>query len=145
MGAAISPDGKTLFTACSDGTARLWDAATGQQKCAPLQHKSSVLGLALSPDGKTLLTGCADGMAHLWDVWRRTPRVPPFRLRAADVNMWYMAFSPDGKLVVTPSSDGIPLRDAATVRPRGPAVRIPGEFRSAALEPQRKGPFDREW
>ena len=35
---AFSPDGKTMLTGCSDKTARLWDAATGQPIGPPIPH-----------------------------------------------------------------------------------------------------------
>ena len=52
---AFSPDGKTVLTGSVDGTARLWDAATGQPIGPPLPHQSGVWAVAFSPDGKTVL------------------------------------------------------------------------------------------
>ena len=55
--AAFSPDGKRIVTASGDKTARLWDAATGQQIGAPLVgHEGAVHSAAFSPDGKRIVT-----------------------------------------------------------------------------------------
>jgi WD40 repeat protein len=48
---AFSHDGKTLATAASDGTARLWDLATRGQIGAPFGSGADTA--AFSPDGKT--------------------------------------------------------------------------------------------
>jgi len=64
---AISPDGRTIATASRDGTAKLWDLATGNLK-AILQHEGKVLHVTFSHDSKTLATGSEDRTAHLWNV-----------------------------------------------------------------------------
>src|SRR5205807_33988 len=64
---AFSPDGKVLLTGCWDGTACLWDVATGHRLRA-LEHAKAVCAVAFSPDGKTVLTGCADGGARFWQT-----------------------------------------------------------------------------
>ena len=66
--AIFSPDGQTILTASPDGTARLWNVATGEPKSEPLLHEGRVLFAAFSPDGKTVVTASSDRTARLWDV-----------------------------------------------------------------------------
>jgi WD40 repeat protein/serine/threonine protein kinase len=56
----FSPDGKRLLTASWDGTARIWDAGTGEHLHALEGHECSLLTAAFSPDGKRVLTVSAN-------------------------------------------------------------------------------------
>ena len=51
-----SPDGKFIVTASTDETARIWDAATGQQFRSLSGHTNAVNSAAYSPDGKFIVT-----------------------------------------------------------------------------------------
>ena len=66
MSAALSPDGTRVATASEDGTARLWDAATGAPLGEPMRHEGAVLSAAFGPDGARVLTTSDDGTARLW-------------------------------------------------------------------------------
>ena len=60
-------DGKALLTTSQDGTARLWDAATGLPLGPALYHRGAVVLGGFSHDGKTVVTTGADGTVCLWD------------------------------------------------------------------------------
>src|SRR5262249_5294766 len=54
--AVFAPDSQTLATASADGTARLWDTASGEQRHTLQGHKDAVWSVTFSPDGKTVAT-----------------------------------------------------------------------------------------
>ena len=66
--AAYSPDGKFIVTASEDQTARIWDAATGQEVRTLSGHTGAVNSAAYSPDGKFIVTASADQTARIWDA-----------------------------------------------------------------------------
>ena len=65
---AWSPEGKRLATGSRDGTAKVWDAASGQELLTLKGHSNFVIGIAWSPDGKRLATGSWDNTAKVWDA-----------------------------------------------------------------------------
>ncbi len=65
---SFSPDGSRLVTAGNDGTARVWDAATGSPLSPPLYHGTSLLRARFTPDGYRVLTVGSDPTARLWDL-----------------------------------------------------------------------------
>lgn len=65
----FSQDMKYVASASGDGTAQIWDAATGSPKFAtPLRHSGEVTSVAFSPDGKYVVTGSLDHTAQVWDL-----------------------------------------------------------------------------
>ena len=48
MGAVFNRDESRILTWSEDKTARLWDAATGQEVVPPLRHEGSVSGAAFN-------------------------------------------------------------------------------------------------
>jgi eukaryotic-like serine/threonine-protein kinase len=83
---AFSPDGARLAGACVDGTARVWDTATGREIFV-LRHAGAVEGVVFSPDGTRLTTGgwtgpCASGTRPLaassWSSAGMPRQLPPW-------------------------------------------------------------------
>jgi hypothetical protein len=100
--AEFSPDGGRIVTACRDGTARVWDAASGQPVTPPLKHNSAVHHATFSPDGRRVVTASDDGTARVWDAISGQPVTLPLKHNSA---VHHATFSPDGRRVVTASSD----------------------------------------
>ena len=98
---AWSPDGHHILTASRDGTARIWEATTGDNTLT-LTHTDYVTWVAWSPDGTHILSGSSHGAARIWDT---TTGNDALTLKHTD---WIgaAAWSPDGKHFLTGSKDG---------------------------------------
>lgn len=101
LAAAVSPDGARVATASRDGTAKIWDLATGTL-VHTLPGTDPLLSIAYSADGKTIATSSGtakeDGrFVRLWDAATGAVR----HTLKFDATANHAAFSPDGKLVVT--------------------------------------------
>ena len=55
----FSPGGERIVTASADGTARLWDGATGASQAVLSGHGKEVLSATFSPDGQLVATASA--------------------------------------------------------------------------------------
>jgi WD40 repeat protein len=89
---AYAPDGKTLATTGRDGTALLWDPATGAPRLGLRGHWIS--GAAFSPDGKVLVTTSLFGAVRTWKV--ATGRLLRTLFQAGAI-VQHLAASPDGR------------------------------------------------
>jgi WD40 repeat protein len=99
---AVAYQGQRVFTASHDGTARVWNPATGAETLRFSAHGASVLALTASIDGAVVVTGGGDNRALQWDavtgVISRT-----YADHASPVVS--VAMSPDSTRVATGSRD----------------------------------------
>jgi len=109
---AFSPDGRWVVSGSWDNTARVWEAATGQE-VARVTHKEGVSAVAFSPDGRWVVSGSSDNTARVWEA--ATGREVAHMAHEGGVSA--AAFSPDGRWVVSGSSDNTArVWEAATGR-----------------------------
>ncbi|MFZ6029765.1 MAG: CHAT domain-containing protein [Chloroflexota bacterium] len=112
---AFSPDGKWVASGgcdeldpgllCMRGTARVWEATTGQEIARVDHGDNYVSAIAFSPDGKWVASGGSP-----WDskvqVWEASTGQVVSRMNTSHANgIWAIAFSPDGKWVVSGGCD----------------------------------------
>ena len=100
--AAFSPDGRRIVTGSTEGTAKVWEAASGRELLTLKGHNDWVLWAAFSPDGQRIVTASEDQTAKVWDAASGTNLLT---LRGHANEITSVAFSPDGQRIVTGSTD----------------------------------------
>jgi len=96
---AFGPDGKRFASASSDGTIRVWDAATGSELLTLQGHDDEIISVAFSPDGKRIVSGSKDETIKIWDA-ETGLEITMLRIGG---KVWGLSFSPDGKTIATAS------------------------------------------
>lgn len=99
----ISLDGTRVLTASFDGTARVWDAVTGELQFTLAGHKGRVWRAAFHTDGRRIATAGADGAVIIWDAESGEQL---YVLDSQPGEILDLAFSPDGKFLAAAGIDG---------------------------------------
>jgi WD40 repeat protein len=101
--ATFSPDDRLLVSASSDGTARLWNAATGKPALAPFRHEGPVFCASFSPNGRAIVTSTEAGVVRVWSTTDGQLLSEPMRHPS---RVWFAKWSPDGQFLATTCTDG---------------------------------------
>jgi WD40 repeat protein len=98
----FAADGKTVASGSSDGTAKLWDVATGKERATLKADSGEVSSLAFHPDGKVLATAGEEEVVKLWDIASGKELAV---LKGHTNAVHCVAYSPDGKTLASGSED----------------------------------------
>jgi WD40 repeat protein len=115
--AHFSSKDEFLVTACEDGTARVWDARSGNPHGQIMRHSDSVLSAQFDRSGNRIATGCRDGRARVWD-WRSGQLACRGLEHAAEVHS--VVFVHDGSLLLTAAHREVRFWDSRSGMPVAP-------------------------
>jgi WD40 repeat protein len=83
----FAPDGRTLVAAGVDNNVRVWELATGKERCSFAGHQGLVTSVSISPDGRRIASGSADSTTLIWDAMGLSTK--PAELTAKEVEaLW---------------------------------------------------------
>lgn len=105
-GVSWNPSGTLVALSDKNGSAYVWDIATGRMHGRPLTVPGAgkAYSAAFSPDGRTLAVGYSNGVSYLWNVasGRRIATLSDPGGREIDS----VAFNPTGSELVTADGNG---------------------------------------
>jgi WD40 repeat protein len=96
--AALSDDGRWLFTVDRSSVGRLWDVTAGKAASAPMQCPRGAMPDAISPDGRLLALIGAEGAVKVRDLGNTRAVVGQWE---TEKGVRGVRFSPDGKRILS--------------------------------------------
>jgi WD40 repeat protein len=100
--AVFSPDGQRILTGSDDGTARVWNAASGEPLATLEGHTGFIRSAVFSPDGQRIVTGWGQ-TAEVWNA--ATGQLVATLQGDIGEGAWSAVFSLDSQRIVTASRD----------------------------------------
>ena len=106
FGAAFSPDGTKVATACWDDDGWIWDVTGAKPKWTlKLHHDADVFSVAFSPQGSRgglrVVTASKDKTARVWDAMTGEKKLE----LKHEGPVWHASFNHEGTKIVTASED----------------------------------------
>lgn len=103
-------DGSLVVTGGEDGTARVFEAATGHERCVIASpHSDAVLVVRISPDNSLLATGCKDKLVRMFRLDADGNSQHLVFFQRVD-RAYALAFSPCGNDLAVGSDDNMVCR-----------------------------------
>jgi len=113
MDLALLPDGRGLVAALENGSAKLWDIATGQLvRSFECPGGTGARSVAANDGAPILATGCMDGSTWLWDAQsgKQLSNLTP-ALASGEVGFTTVRFTHDGKMAMVAVRDQLIVWD----------------------------------
>jgi eukaryotic-like serine/threonine-protein kinase len=128
---SFSADGNRMAIGSLDGTARVWNPATGEAVSPPLHCGANTKVALITPDGERTVTSSGDGV-QVWEVATGRAISPPIRPQAA---AFYVAWDREARHIVTGSAEVAQVWDAETGEPLCPPLKHNGIVSAVAFLP----------
>jgi formylglycine-generating enzyme required for sulfatase activity len=101
MAVCLSTDGRLVFSASTDSTARCWEFASARE-LARVSRPSGFFSVACTLDGSRLITGGIDGVVCVWSIPAGKQLL---ELKGHQGQVQGVAYTPHGELVVSGGID----------------------------------------
>ncbi|RUT02247.1 hypothetical protein DSM106972_063220 [Dulcicalothrix desertica PCC 7102] len=112
----ISPDGKRMISACSDGCITVWNFSTGRLLNQFKAHSRSVNALVINPSEKKFISAGAEGSIKTWDLHSCKELGTLFSKEYSRQSTYAMNIISTGKILISGSNETIRVWDLRAKR-----------------------------